>query len=126
MNNTLAMWARDYRDAVDLGNAPDYGTPTEVIAIPGRYGSAIMVGFEDGSYLTPWFNQSDSEGDGCGKYDGGLPCRDPQPDGTRCEFGWCTSDRFSIERDAEEFLSIMAGATDWYDWAWEPTHPNNV
>ena len=30
MNNTLAMWARDYRDAVDLGNAPDYGTPTVV------------------------------------------------------------------------------------------------
>jgi hypothetical protein len=116
----LESFTADYQAAVENKNAPDYGAPVAVHAIAGRYGSAIMVEFSDGRYLSPFFNQNDSEGDCYG--DNGGECGAPG----ECEFGWCNSDRFAIEQDANEWLDNMSGATDWYEGEWVDSSPSHV
>ena len=112
MNTTLQVFAQDYRDAVEDGNAPDYGEMIAIRAIAGDYGTAIVAEFHNERYLSPYFSQHDSEGDCRG--DGGGECEAPDD----CEYGWCGSDRFEVQQDAEEWLSVMSGATDWSEWDW--------
>jgi hypothetical protein len=123
--NTLEQFATDYREAVKAGNAPpDYGTPVDVHAIAGKYGTAILVEFPpdngDPQYLSPFFNTSDSEGDCYGQHGG--QCGAPED----CEFGWCGSDRFQVELDADEWLDSMAGAANWSEFEWIDSSPSMV
>ena len=116
----LEQFAADYRKAVSIGNAPDYGEVVDVHAIAGRYGTAILVEFASGEYLSPYFSQNDSEGDCYGEY-GGV-CGAPG----NCENGWCGSDRFAIAQDSDEWLDTMAGATNWSEWEWTDASPSVV
>lgn len=60
---------------------------------------------------SPYFNQSASEcSDECIELQGS----DPEYD---CE-GMCSSEYNEIERDATEWLTVMAGATNWHEWDW--------
>ena len=118
---TLQAFTGDYLAAVENGNAPDYGNPVGVLASIGAYGTAILVEFADGRYLSPYYNQNDSEGDCWGNVGG--ECGTPG----ECEYGWCGSTRYEALQDAEEWLSVMSGATDWHEWEWvdaQPSAPN--
>ena len=113
-DTTHAGWKADYEKAIELGNAPDFGEPTDIYAMNGRYGSTIIFAFEDDKYLSPYFNQSNTESD-CDKEN----C--PIPD--ECEFGYCNSDYYQIEQNADEWLDVMYGATQWSEWEWVETEP---
>ena len=108
----LQSFTADYLRAIKAGNAPDYGTPTNVRADIDDYGTSIVVEFPDGRILSPYFNQNDSEGDCYGNT--GTECGAPG----ECEFGWCGSTRFEALQDADEWLDTMSCATDWSDWEW--------
>jgi hypothetical protein len=109
----LEIFAADYRQAIKLGNAPDYGEPVDVRVDVSGYGTSIDVMFADGRTLSPYFNQSDSEGDCYGDY-GGM-CGAPD----ECEeTGYCGSDRFAALEDADEWLNMMSGAANWEQWEW--------
>jgi len=118
MNTTLQVFAQDYRDAVEDGNAPDYGEMIAIRAIACDYGTAIVAEFHNERYLSPYFSQHDSEGDCWGNVGG--ECGAPDD----CEYGWCGSDRFAVQQDADEWLSVMSGATDWSEWDWAESAPN--
>ena len=109
---TLEIFTADYRAAIKLGNAPDYGEPVDVRVDVSGYGTSIDVVFADGRTLSPYFNQFDSEGDCWANQ--GDECGAPG----ECEYGWCDSDRFRATEDSDEWLNVMAGATDWAEWEW--------
>ena len=109
---TLEIFAADYRTAVKLGNAPDYGQPVVVRVDVSAYGTGFHVVFADGRTLSPYFNLHDSEGACWG--DVGGTCRAPG----ECEYGWCGSDRFAVLEDSDAWLDGMAGATNWEKWEW--------
>ena len=60
----LESFTRDYRAAIENGNAPDCGEPIG-IHVSFRHGTSIVLDFADGRTLSPYFNQAgaDSEGD---------------------------------------------------------------
>ena len=104
----LDMWANDYRRAVKNGNSPNFGEPDHMVVVaPGHYGdTAILMAFcsqDDEKYLSPYFNQS-------GEVDG--------PDGT------IVMESAEASSDPREWLDVMYGATDWEEWEWNETAPN--
>lgn len=105
-SRVLAMWENDYRNAIALGNAPDYGPPDAMVVVaPGRYGdTAILMRFPDDRYLSVYFNQS-----------GEL---DPAENGTP------RYEHQEAERDPREWLDIMSGATNWDHWEWVNSRPS--
>ncbi len=111
---TLEMFTADYRAAIKLGNAPDYGDPVDVRADVSGYGTRIDVVFADGRSLSPYYNDNDSEGDCGADVVMGGACQAPD----ECQYGWCDSDRFRATEDSDEWLNVMAGATDWAEWEW--------
>ena len=119
IRTTLQEFAADYREAIEAGNAPDYGTPIAVRADVNDYGTGIVVDFSDGRSLSPYHNQYDSEGDCWGNVGG--ECEAPND----CEYGWCGSDRYAVQENAEEWLSTMTGS-GYQPWDWIESHPNVV
>lgn len=58
--------------------------------------------------LSPYFNQLANDcGDDCYERFGDEDCE-----------GNCTTEADEIENDESEWLVVMAGATQWYEWDW--------
>lgn len=89
-------WQSDYDSAVELGNAPPgYGKVADYYGQIDRMGGvALIIEFEDGRTLSPYYNQSAFD----------------DPDGD--------SDGEQVENDAHEWADNMSGATQWRDWQW--------
>ena len=116
---TLQAFQANYRDAIEEGNAPDYGTMLDIKAVAGNYGTAILARYSEDRYLSLYFNKHDSEGDCWGNVGGA--CEAPN----NCEYGWCGSDRYAVQENADEWLSTMTGS-GYQPWDWIESHPNVV
>ena len=126
---SLAKWQTDYDKAVEQGSAPaGYGQVVRAYGETDRYGGALLiVEFADGRRLSPYYNQSGSEGDCWGE--SGRECllsraaRRAHNGNNKptCLGGYCGSDNYAIEHNgAEEWANVMSGATNWgiNGWMW--------
>tara|TARA_Y100000310_G_scaffold191356_1_gene191333 strand:+ start:531 stop:893 length:363 start_codon:yes stop_codon:yes gene_type:complete len=120
MKTALQEYQTDYIEAVEEGNAPDYGTMLGIKAVAGNYGTAILARFSEDRYLSLYFNQHDAEGDCWGNVGG--ECEAPND----CEYGWCGSDRYAVLQDADEWLSTMSTCGIAGEWDWTESHPSVV
>ena len=124
-NQEPGQWASHYYEAVKAGEAPDLGVPVAVLAVAGKFASAVLLEFADGTYLSPYYNQDDTEGV--------CSYRDAGPGGATCPWsgqrvgcdGYCDSDRFRIENDPETWLDILS--QDFPQTVdWPISHPSEI
>ena len=119
-------WADDYYAAVEAGEAVDLGAPVAVLAVAGKFACAVLLEFPDGTYLSPYYNDTDTEGV-CQYRDARIGQVTCPWSGQRvgCD-GYCDSDRFQSENDPETWLQTLQMEGIAQSDSWTVTHPSEI